>query len=153
MGIQFDVARERLAQLQAKLSNQFAALKECKVPRTAFAPMVRAILMIRPLKSTRPGTREAEDWTRLDSHIHGLCSRYASELGETAYAVLNTVTDFASRPPDNRHLRRDRHGLQRLAGTWLTTFGYECRQPDFAIGAYLAKMDDSLEESTVTVTA
>jgi hypothetical protein len=152
MGIQFDVARERLAKLQAKLSKQFAALKECRVPRAAFAPMVRAILMIRPLKSTRPGIREAEDWTTLDSHIHGLCSRYASELGGTAYAVLNTVTDFASRPPASRHLRRDRHSLQRLAGTWLTTFGHECRQPDFAIGDYLAKMLAPLEEPAVTMT-
>jgi uncharacterized protein DUF932 len=152
MGIRFEVARERLAKLQAKLSHQFAALKECGVPRSAFAPMVRAILMIRPLKSKRPGAREAQDWKTLESHIRELCSRYASELGDTAYAVLNAVTDFASRPPDNRHLRRDRHGLQRLAGTWLTTFGQECRRPDFAIGAYLAGMDAALEESTVAVT-
>jgi len=57
MGIRFDVARDRLANLQARMSAQFAALKECAVPWTAFEPMVRAALMIRPLKSTRPGTR------------------------------------------------------------------------------------------------
>ena len=31
--IRFEVARERLEELQAKLSEQFAALKECRVPR------------------------------------------------------------------------------------------------------------------------
>ena len=82
MGIQFDVARDRLAKLQAKLSEQFAALKKCRVPQTAFAPMVRAILMIRPLKSTRPGTREAEDWTTLDSHIQGCAAATRPSLAK-----------------------------------------------------------------------
>ena len=64
MGIRFEVARERLAKLQTKMSDQFASLKKCTVPRTAFEPMVRAALMIRPLKSTRPGTREATSGRR-----------------------------------------------------------------------------------------
>ena len=153
MGIRFEVARERLEKLQAKFSEQVAALRECSVPQSAIAPMVRTILMIRPLKSTRPGTREAEDWTTLDSHIHGLCNRYGSELGNNAYAVLNTMTDFSSHPLDNRHVHRDRHGLQRLAGTWLTTFGHECQQPGFAIATYLAQMEASSKEAIATVTA
>jgi hypothetical protein len=153
MGIRFEVARERLEKLQTKLSEQFAALKECRIPPTAFAPIVRVVLMIRPLKSMRAGTREAEDWKTLDAHIHQLCSRYASELGETAYAVLNTITDFASHPPDSRHLHRDRHGLQRLAGTWLTTFGDECQRPGFSIDGYLAKLAASSEEPTAASTA
>jgi len=133
MGIRFEVARDRLAKLQTKMSDQFASLKKCTVPRTAFEPMVRAALMIHPLKSTRPGTCEAHEWASLDAHIQELCNRYECELGETGYAVLNAMTDFASRPPRNRHLHRDRHGLQRLAGTWLTTFTHECAQPSFAI--------------------
>jgi hypothetical protein len=138
--IRFEVARERLQELQGKFSEQFAALKKCRIPRAAFAPMVRVALMMRPLKETRPGTREAEDWRALDVHITERCNRYASELGETAYALLNTVTDLASHPPENRHLRRDRHSLQRLAGTWLTTFSNECRQRGFAIDRFIARM-------------
>ena len=48
MGIRFEVARDRLANLQTKMSEQFASLKKCTVPRTAFEPMVRAALMIQP---------------------------------------------------------------------------------------------------------
>jgi hypothetical protein len=141
MGIRFEVARARLEELQISLSRQFAVLKECSVPRMAFAPILRSVLMIRRLKSTRPSTREAEDWTTLNDYISLVCSRYASELGETAYAVLNAVTDFASHPLDNRHVHRDSHGHQRLAGSWLTTFGEECQQPGFAIDRYLAKIE------------
>ena len=91
-----------------------------------------------------------EHWQRLDAHISELCRRYASELGDNAYAVLNAATDFASRPLDNRHLHRDRHGLQRLAGTWLSTFGEECQRPGFAIDAYLARMDAVSKEASAT---
>ncbi len=152
-GIRFEVARDRLAKLQIKMSEQFATLKECTVPRTAFDPMVRSALMIRPLESTGPGTREAEEWASLDTHIRGLCARYACELGETGYAVLNAITDFASHPPKSRHLHRDRHGLQRLAGNWLTTFARECAQPGFAIDMYLEKLETSSQPSGVLVTA
>ena len=94
MGIQFEVARERLRKLQAKLSEQFGVLKQCGVPQEAFSRMVKSILMLRPLKSTLPSARETEDWARLEAHISGLCDRYASELGENVYAVLNSATDL-----------------------------------------------------------
>jgi hypothetical protein len=153
LGISFDVAHDRLEKLQTKVSEQFAALKQCTVARTAFEPMVRSVLMIRPLESMRSGTRQADEWATLDAHLQGLCNRYASELGETDYAVLNAITDFASHPPDNRHLRRDRHGLQRLAGTWMTTFAHECSLPGFAIEAYVGTMETSSREACVAMTA
>jgi hypothetical protein len=153
VGIRFEVARDRLAKLQTRMSEQFASLKKCRAPRTAFEPIVRTALMIRPLESTRPGTRDADEWASLSAHIHELCNRYAFELGETGYAVLNTVTDFASHPPHNRHLRRDRHSLQRLAGTWLTTFARECAQPGFAIDRHVGRLETSSQAARVFVTA
>jgi hypothetical protein len=99
---------------------------------------IEATLLARQFEISVPC--EAADWTTLETHIRELCSRYEIDLGDNAYAALNAMTDFASRPPDNRHLRRDRHSLQRLAGSWLTSFGKECRQPDFAIDSYLATM-------------
>jgi hypothetical protein len=150
--IHFEVARDRLETLQTEMSEQFASLKKCRVPRMAFESIVRRVLLIQPLKSMKPSTREAHEWTLLDAHIEGLCNRYASELGETGYAVLNAITDVASHPPRNAHLHRERHGLQRLAGTWLTTFAHECAQPGFAIDSYLREAETS-EAAGVLVTA
>ena len=143
------MARDRLAKLQTRMSEQFATLKKCMVPRTAFEPMVRSALMIRPAGSTRPGTREAEDWATLEADLRDVCNRYAGELGHTAYAVLNAITDLASHPPENRHLRRDRHGLQRLAGSWLTTFTHASQQPGFAIDTYVAQLEASSKAAVV----
>src|SRR5262249_36059695 len=139
-GIRFDVARERLEKLQKKLDDTLSAIKECVIPRMAFDTILQSVMLIRPPQCLRPRSREADDWKKLSHHVRALCDRYAGELGETAYAVLNVITDFASHPPDNRHVHRDRHGLQRLAGTWLTAFGEQCRHPHFTLEGYLATL-------------
>ena len=66
-----------------------------------------------------------------------MTERYTGDLGENAYAAFNIITEFASHPPVNRCVHRDRHSFQRLAGTWLSTFGEECRKPGFSVAKYL----------------
>ena len=84
--------------------------------------------------------READDWKTLSAHVSGLCNRYAAELGDNAYAVFNSVTEFASHPPTNQLVRRERHSLQRSAGEWVGGFSQQCRQPGFDLTAYLATL-------------
>ena len=69
-----------------------------------------------------------------------MCDRYAQELGENAYAVFNVITEFASQPPRNRCVYRERHSLQRLAGAWLTDFSRESRKPDFDLGTHIENL-------------
>jgi len=139
-GIRFDVAHDRLEKLQARLGDYFAAVRECPVPRAAFEPMLRGVLLLRLSQTLQPNTREADDWEALQQYLHELSDRYARELGESAYGVLNAITDFASYPPANRHVHRDRHSLQRLAGAWLSEFSQTCQRPDFGIDTYLAEI-------------
>jgi hypothetical protein len=62
--------------------------------------------------------------------------------------VLNVITDFASRPPANRYVQRERHSLQRLAGTWVSAFARRCRQPAFDLTAYLAELTTPKTEAS-----
>lgn len=91
-------------------------------------------------KSAKPETREAADWESLETHIKEMCDRYAKDLGHTAYAVFNAVTEFASYPPENRCVYRERHSFQRRAGFWLTDFTRECIQPDFDLQKHIEKI-------------
>jgi len=47
------------------------------------------------------------------------------------------MTEFASYPPQNRCVYRERHSFQRLAGGWLSKFSQECHKPDFNLSSYL----------------
>ena len=141
--IEFAVSHERLAKLKTSFGKYLGALRDCTVPRPCFEPLACEVLCLRPPELLEPDTpkddRCFDEWRTLTAHLGCLGDRYANDLGENAYAVLNTVTEFASYPPANRCVHRDRNSFQRLAGAWLNTFSQECGKPDFSITQYLEK--------------
>jgi hypothetical protein len=138
--ISFDVSTERLAKLKTSFGSYLDALRVCHVRSDQFAAFARGVLSIRVPEKLELKSREASDWESLTAHLAALCEGYAHELGENAYAVLNVITEFASSPPVSRYVQRERHSLQRLAGSWLSAFSHRCRQPSFDLTAYLAEL-------------
>jgi hypothetical protein len=136
-GIRFDIDHERLASLKKNMGAMFTALRDCVVPRSQFAALVRGTLLLRPPKSINSDKKMAEEWASLVKHLEGVESHYLNDLGETAYAAFNAITDIASHPPNNRCIYRDKHCMQRLAGNWVSAFSKQCRQPAFNLQKYL----------------
>ena len=135
--ISFVVADPGLSRLRTSFDQCLGSLRNCHVARPDFEALVHAVLQLRVPEPLAANSKEAADWEALQRHISALCDRYATHLGQNGYAVLNAVTEFASQPPGNRCVRRDRHGLQRLAGSWVGTFSQKCGQPGFNIAPYL----------------
>jgi hypothetical protein len=138
--IQFEIAQDRLSKFRTAFTDSLAGLRNCAVPRPQFEPLLCGVLRLRPPLPIKPDTREAADWQALGAHLADMSTRYAGELGENAYAAFNAITEFASHPPDNRCVHRDRHSLQRLAGSWLTSFNDACRKPGFSIASHLEQL-------------
>ncbi len=132
--IHFQVKREQLADLNKAFTGFVNTLSRFSVAKTQCAALTCQALQLRA--PTTPTKRNEEDWHNLSAYIDNLIDRYVAELGENAYAVLNVITDLASAPPENGLVRRDRHGLQRLAGTWVSSFTEQCKQPDFSLDKY-----------------
>jgi len=72
-------------------------------------------------------------------------------LGENAYAAFNAITDFASHPPANRCVYRDRHSFQKLAGAWVSAFYDTCGAKDFNLDDYLVSLTKREEKVTQRV--
>jgi hypothetical protein len=140
--IQFEVAYETLAKLRTDFNGYLSVLYDCHVSRAQFEPLVLAVLLLRKPKHAKPDSQEANDWDALGKHLTVMCDRYVGELGENAYAAFNAITEFASHPPDNRCIYRERHSFERLAGAWLNDFSRVCREPDFELGKYIEKIKD-----------
>ena len=68
-------------------------------------------------------------------------SGYRDEVGPNAYAIFNTLTDVAARPPGSRWLRRGRATIERRAGQWLKDLGSRCRKSGFEFGSYMAELE------------
>ena len=140
--VHFDISQERLAAHRTAFQAFLVKLQGCPVPAPAFCGLACAALGFAPprcLDHARDAVRQAQ-WRRLLAEVEAAGQRYATELGENAYAVLNTVTELASRPPDNPLVHRDRHGLQRLAGQWVGEFAAVCGDAAFDVGAYLRSL-------------
>lgn len=138
--IQFEIAKDKLSKFKTAFTDSLAGLRNCVVSRPQFEPLILGVLSLRPPQPLKPDTREAKDWQSLGTHLGEMSTRYAGELGANAYAVFNAITEFASNPPENRCVHRDRHSLQRLAGSWLTSFNDACRKPGFAITSHLEQL-------------
>jgi hypothetical protein len=138
--IQFLVKQDRLSALKTTFTNSLAGLRNCDVPLPQFEPLIYGVLQIKPPKSIEQGIPESEDWKQLGVHIKKMCTRYAGELGYNAYAAFNVITEFASHPPTNSCIHRERHSLQRLAGSWLASFYAASHKPGFSIHGYLEEL-------------
>ena len=138
--IEFEIAKDRLAKFKTTFTDSLAGLRACAVSRPQFDPLIRGVLLLRSPQPSKLDTPEADDWRKLGGHLGEMSKRYAGELGENAYAVFNAITEFASHPPDNRCVHRDRHSLQRLAGSWLISFNDAYRKPGFSIAGHLEQL-------------
>jgi hypothetical protein len=141
--IRFEIAHERLAKLKVSFEEYLGVLRDYPVRRDQFEPLVFTVLAINKPKHAKQGNPEARDWDTLCRHVNAICDRYADDLGETAYAVFNAITEFASNAPENRCIYRDRNSLQRRAGTWMNDFSRVCREPGFELDKYMEKISKS----------
>lgn len=115
-------------------------LRNVQVPKARFRPLVLSVLRIRK-PADMPEKRE-NAWKSLEEHLDRVATRYVKEMGANGYALLNAITDVASHPPTRvggcSFIRRERDGLQRLAGVWLADFAKIAKQEQ-SLGAYLEK--------------
>ena len=142
-GIKFVVKHERVQRMNQEFTDYFNALHRYKFKREHGRDLVQAILAIRMPSNAKDNEDERfnafrSDWFRLEGWADSLYTQYAEQLGDTAYAALQAATDLASRPIENRCLRKDKHALQKLAGEWVVDFKRQIERKDFKLTDYLA---------------
>ena len=124
-------------------------LRDRDVPLSRFRPIVLSVLRIREPEGL-PEDRKA-DWKWLESHIDLTVEKYVREFGANGEALLNVLTDIATRPPggEGRYsfIRRERHELQSLTGAWLASFTESLGRSGFDLEEYLASPSDALLRS------
>ena len=139
--IEFETSRNRFQNLKTKFLRFLDPLQECPIPSEFFRPISLLALRVPPPKP--PSKRRKEAWDRFNEHLESLSEEYISEIGENAYALLNVISDLASRPLEVGLHRRERHSLQRLAGTWLAEFSSECKKASFYPPRYVQQLQQA----------
>lgn len=125
-----------MARLWEDFSKFIQAIRALEMPWEQSRKMLRHLLGLNPLPEGATLARQLA-WHALHTHLDEVLNHYRSELGENAYAVFNTLTDLAARPPGNPLLNKNRDALEKLAGRWLKALHHEHRQPGFNFESWM----------------
>jgi hypothetical protein len=123
-------SKEALAQLQIEITGR--SLPQMWDEFSKFLTTVRSIAMtadqstlalktVLHLPDAKPDDKPArkEALNALSTDFATRLTGYRQELGENAYAVFNTLTDIAARPPEIACFQTTRDTIERRSGRWL----------------------------------
>ena len=142
--IRFQTSGSQFQNLKTKFLAFLEPLRNCEVPKEQFLPITLLAMRVRHPESLRE--RQKQAWEDLRTRVESLVERYVSDLGPNGYALMNVISDLASRPVDALN-RRERHSLQRLAGSWLAEFSAECSKAGFCLTGYVERLGQGAWQS------
>ena len=145
-------SKEALDQL--KIEIQSRSLPKMWEKFTNFLTRVRAINMnavqssmavntVLRLPSPKPEDKLArkDGLNSLASDFSSRLAGYRQEFGPNAYAVFNTLTDIAARPPENPHFQKNRDTIEKRSGRWLKDLAGQSRAAGFDLNAWIPAWD------------
>ena len=141
-------SKEALAQLKIEITSR--SLPQMWDEFSKFLTSVRSITMTSdqstlalktvlhlpdPKPEDKPVRREG--LTALASDFSSRLDGYQKELGPNAYAVFNTLTDIAARPPENVYFQKERDTIEKRSGRWLKDLARQNQTAGFDLNAWI----------------
>lgn len=138
--IEKEINEAKFQKVAGRFEGFLRALGDTRIPRDRFRPIIQSALEIH--KPDRMPNDRRESWRTLEQILDGTCETYIRQFGGNAYALLNAITDVATRPPTKEQIgysfiRRERHSLQLLAGRWVAEFSRSLLRPGFDLDSYV----------------
>jgi hypothetical protein len=87
-------------------------------------------------------------WASQCMFIFRIKERKYENMGQ-APIMPNAVTEFASHPPENRCVFRNRNSFQHRAGSWLAIFSRECVLLGFDLQVHMEHIGKNNGRSTI----
>jgi hypothetical protein len=141
-------SKEALAQLKIEITSR--SLPQMWDEFSKFLTSVRSISMttdqstlalntVLRLPAAKPEDKKAraEGLQELSLDLSTRLIGYQKELGPNAYAVFNTLTDIAARPPESAYFQKDRDTIEKRSGRWLKELASRSQTAGFDLNAWL----------------
>ncbi|MFZ4594969.1 MAG: DUF932 domain-containing protein [Verrucomicrobiaceae bacterium] len=141
-------SKEALAQLKIEITSR--SLPQMWDEFSKFLTSVRSISMdtdqstlalntVLRLPESKPEDKKAraEGLQALSLDLSTRLAGYQKELGPNAYAVFNTLTDIAARPPDSSYFQTGRDTIEKRSGRWLKELAHRSQNAGFDLNAWL----------------
>lgn len=138
-----DLGAGGLKQLEVEFIERLKNLKRFHVPRSAMLPLACKVFEIRAMPDDLNRPKRIIQLGGLNESLGRLTNEYFDTLGENAYAALNVLTDFASRPISYISPVAVIDSLQKKAGDWMDEFITEIKRDSFTFDEYLKDFRES----------
>ena len=138
--IEEGITEAKFERVARQFRTHLTPLRQTPIPKQRFRPIIQCVLEIHKPEGMPEDRRES--WQALEKIIDRTSEKYLRRFDVNAYALLNTITDLATRPPNKEQvgysfIRRERHSLQLLAGRWVAEFSRSLRRPEFDLHGYI----------------
>lgn len=135
--VEFLLRAGDLAHLEKEFTESLYNLKRFHVPSNVVWPLCCKVFRIAIPDGNNK--RQNDIWQQKQNEILIMTNKYFKEIGENAYAALNVLTDFATRPVGMISAEQRIDSLQRSTGNWMGDFIKEIESRDFTFKHYLGE--------------
>ena len=135
--VEFKTSFGELKKLETEFIENLHNLKRFNVPKEQMLPIVcKAFdLKVNADELTKP--KRAGQLREFRNHVNYLTAKYYAEMDSTAYAALNIITDFATRPKSFISQETMVDILQKRSGAWMDDFIDQIENKKFDFNVYL----------------
>jgi hypothetical protein len=132
-----------LDKLWQEFSNFIGAVRGVAMTEPQSERALQTVLRLPVAKDGDPKERR-EGISAMRADTNSRLGTYRTSLGENAYAVFNTLTDLAARPPESRLFQKDRDTLEKRAGRWLKQLSLQHQTPTLDLEKFITHWDEDL---------
>ena len=100
---------------------------------------------IKTTKEVIEKPKRSEELKAIRNQVCRLSQSYFSEMGPHGYAVLNVLTEYATRPEGVIAPETCMHALQQKCGSWIDNFISATQRPDFSFDSYIGSYRQTAE--------
>ncbi len=138
--LKIEITSRSLPQMWDEFSKFLTSVRSIGMDTDQSILAVRSVLHLPdPKPDDRPSRKEGLNALAVDfsTRLEG----YRKELGPNAYAVFNTLTDIAARPPDSAYFQKDRDTIEKRSGRWLKELARQSQTTGFDLKAWIPAWD------------
>jgi hypothetical protein len=134
--LKIEITSRSLPQMWDEFSKFLASVRSISMDTAQSTLALNTVLRLPAAKSDDKKAR-MEGLQALSLDLSTRLTGYQKELGPNAYAVFNTLTDIAARPPDNAYFQKDRDTIEKRSGRWLKELARHSQTAGLDLNAWL----------------
>jgi hypothetical protein len=134
--LKIEITSRSLPQMWAEFSKFLTNVRSISMDTAQSTLALNTVLRLPTAKPDDKPTRK-EGLNALATHFSTRLAGYQKELGTNAYAVFNTLTDIAARPPENVYFQKDRDTIEKRSGSWLKELAHRSQTAGFDLNAWI----------------